>query len=70
MTRFWLKNPNVCLAGVAVSPIEERVEVLEHLAPHPVDRAVALVDDDHVERLDRERRVVVDLDRLGRERRS
>ena len=41
---------------------EEGVEVLEDLAPHPVDRAVAFVDDDHVERLDRQVLVVVDLD--------
>ncbi len=32
-------------------PDDERVEVVEHLAPHPIDRAVTLVDDDYVEKL-------------------
>ena len=40
------------------------VEVLQDLTPQPVDGAVALVDDDHVERVRRQRRVVADLDRL------
>jgi len=34
------------------------VEVLQHAAPHAVDRAVRLVDDDQVERLRRQQRVV------------
>ena len=46
-------------------PHQERVEVLQHLAPHPVDRAVALVDDDQVVGLDRHLRVVGHLHRLG-----
>ena len=40
------------------------VEVLQDLPPQPVDGAVALVDDDHVERVGRQVRVVADLDRL------
>ena len=36
------------------------VEILQHLAPELVDRAVALVSDDEVERLDRDRGVVGD----------
>ena len=58
-----VEEPERLLAGGGGEPDEEGVEVLEHLAPHPVDRAVALVDDDHVERLDRQRRLVVDLHR-------
>ncbi len=41
---------------------EEGVEVLEHLTPNAIDRTVALVDDDHVEGLDGQVFVVVDLD--------
>ncbi len=41
-----------------------RVEILQHLAPQVVDRAVRFVGDDDVEGLDRDRRVVGD--RLGR----
>ena len=37
---------------------QEGVEVFEHLPPEVVDRAVALVDDDEVEGLDRDGRVV------------
>ena len=44
---------------------QEGVEVLEHLPPEAVDGAVALVDEDHVEGLDRERRVVADRHRLA-----
>ena len=43
---------------------DERVEVLQHLPPHPVNGAVALVDDDHVVGLDGHRRVVDHLHRL------
>ena len=46
-------------------PHQEGVEVLQHLAPHPVDRAVALVDDDQVVGLDRHLRVVGHLHRLA-----
>ena len=56
-----VEEPEGLLARRGGEPDEEGVEVLEHLAPHPVDRAVALVDDDHVERLDRQVLVVVDL---------
>ncbi len=45
-------------------PDQVRVEVLEHLPPHPIDRAVALIDDDHIERVRRKLRVVLDRDRL------
>ncbi len=44
-------------------PDDERVEVVEHLTPAAVDRAVALVGPDDVEHLDRNRRLVGDLDR-------
>jgi len=44
-------------------PDHERIEVVEHLAPNAVDRAVRLVDDDHVERLGWHGRVVLDGDR-------
>ena len=40
------------------------VEVLQDLTPQAVDGPVALVDDDHVERVGRQGRVVADLDRL------
>ncbi len=45
----------------------EGVEVVEHLPPEAVDRAVALVHDHHVERLRRDGRVVLDRHRLGRQ---
>ena len=45
---------------------DARVEVLQHLAPQPVDRAMALIDDDDVERFDGHRGVVRDLYRFGR----
>ena len=38
------------------------VEVLQHAAPHSVDAAVRLVDDDQVERLRRHQRVIRDGD--------
>jgi hypothetical protein len=40
------------------------VEVLQHLTPQAVNRTVTLIDDDHVERVGRQVRVVGDLDRL------
>ena len=52
------------LGGRGGEADQEGVEVFEHLAPEVVDRAVALVDDDEVEGLDRECRVVVDRDGL------
>ena len=57
-----VEEPERLLARRRGEADEEGVEVLEDLAPHPVDRAVAFVDDDHVERLDRQVLVVVDLD--------
>ena len=53
------------LAGRRCQPDEEGVEVLEHLAPDPVDGPVALVDDDQVVGLDRHGRVVDDLHRVS-----
>ncbi len=50
------------LAGRGSEADEEGVEVLEHLTPHAIDRTVALVDDDHIEGLDGQVFVVVDLD--------
>ena len=41
-----------------------RLEVLQDLTPQAVDGPVALVDDDHVERVGRQGRVVADLYRL------
>ncbi len=58
-----VEEPERLLRRRRRQPDKERVEVLDHLTPHPVDRAVALVDDHHVERLDRDRRVVRHLDR-------
>ena len=49
-----VEEPERLLARRGGEADEEGVEVLEDLAPHPVDRAVALVDDDHVEGLDRQ----------------
>ncbi len=46
---------------------QARVEVLQHLAPNVVDRAMALVHDDEVECLDGKRRVVDHRQRLLRE---
>ena len=43
---------------------ERGVEVLQHLPPHVIDRAVALVDDDEVEELRWDRGVVHDRRRL------
>ena len=39
---------------------DEGVEIFEHLPPRAVDRAVALVGDDQVEGLDRDRGIVGD----------
>ncbi len=58
-----VEEPERLLARRGGEADEEGVEVLEHLAPHAIDGAVAFVDDDHVERLDRQRRLVVDLHR-------
>jgi hypothetical protein len=51
------------LVGRGGEADQRGVEVLEHLPPQVVDRAVRFVGDDDVEGLDRDRRVVVD--RLG-----
>ncbi len=48
------------LAGRGGEADQVGVEVLQHLAPQVVDRAVAFVGDDDVEGLDRELRVVDD----------
>ena len=58
-----VEEPEGLLARRGGEADEEGVEVLQHLPPHPVDRAVALVDDDHVVGLDRHLRVVDHLDR-------
>ena len=50
-TRFLWKNPTVARARGRREPDDVGVEVLQHLPPHVVDRPVALVDDDEVERL-------------------
>ena len=54
---FSLKKPKVRLSGVAEAD-QVGVEVVEHLLPEVVDAAVALVDDDEVEALDRHGGVV------------
>ena len=51
-------------AGRGGEAHQEGVEVLQHLAPHAVDGAVALVDHDEVVRLDGHLRVVGHLHRL------
>ena len=51
--------------GVAVQADQEGVEVLDHLPPDVVDRSVALVDHDEVERLHRDFRSVLDRDGLA-----
>ena len=60
-----MKKPMVLPAGVAVRPIEEGIEVEQHLAPQLVDRAVALVHDDEVEELGRDAGVVDHVGRLA-----
>ena len=61
-----VEEPERLLVRRRGQPDREGVEVVEHLPPEPVDRAVALVDDDDVERLGRDGRVVLDRHRLGR----
>ena len=60
-----VEEPERLLVRRRGQPDRERVEVVEHLPPQPEDRAVALVDDHHVERLGRNRRVVLDRHRLA-----
>ena len=56
--------------GRGGQPDEEGVEVFQHLPPDVVDRAVAFVDDDEIERLDGHLRVVDDRHRLLDQRRA
>jgi len=55
------------LVGGRGKPDREGVEVVEHLPPEAVDRAVALVHDHDVEELGRELGVVLDREQAGRE---
>jgi hypothetical protein len=55
----------ISVVGRRREPDRERVEVVEHLPPEPEDRAVALVDDDNIERFRRTSCVVLDRHRLG-----
>ena len=59
-----MKKPMVCGGGRGGQADQEGVEVFEHLPPEVVDRAVALIDDDEVERLDGDSLVVDDRQRL------
>ena len=61
-----LEEPERLLRRGGGQPDEVGVEVLQHLPPGAVDGAVALVDDEQVERLHRHGRVVVDGRQLGR----
>ena len=69
MTRFWLKKPKVCFAGVAVRPTRKASKYSSDLPPEGVDGAVALVDEDDVEELGRDGRVVDDRHGVLRARR-
>jgi hypothetical protein len=66
-----VEKPERVLGRRGGEPDQERVEVLQHLSPQRVDRAVALVDHDQVEVLGRVRGVVDHRQRLahGRARR-
>ena len=52
------------LGGRGSQSDQEGVKVLENLAPDVVNGAVAFVDEDHVERLDGEARVIRDFNGL------
>jgi hypothetical protein len=61
-----VEEPERLLVGSGGEADHEGVEVVDHLSPHAVDRAVALVHDHDVEGLDRHRRAVVHRHRIGR----
>ena len=58
------EEPEGLLGRGGGQPDQVGVEVLQDLPPQPVDGAVALIDDDHVECVRWQGRVVADLDRL------
>jgi len=59
-----VEEANRLCRGSGSQADEEAVEVFEHLPPDVINRTVALVDDDEVERLDRDFRVVDDRKRF------
>ena len=67
MSRFCLKNPEVCLVGRGRQADQVGIEVFQHLLPQSVDRPMTLVDEDHVELVGWQKRVVTHHDRLRRQ---
>ena len=55
-----MEEPESLLVRSRCQADDEGVEVVENLAPKPIDRAVALVHDHEVEKLDRQSRVIHD----------